>query len=85
MKTKERVVARLTEKVIDYTPQDMKGNRLKMSITTKDWERHRETELTNDGYEWIPITDLITGKKYLTRRISCGLDCFCDAEVKPLR
>ncbi|MBI4451918.1 hypothetical protein HY637_00680 [Candidatus Woesearchaeota archaeon] len=61
-----------------FTPKDMKGKRLRMHISIRDFKRFEKAKLT----EWIKITNVDNGKKYFARRVDCGLDCFCDAQVK---
>ena len=64
-----------------FTPRDHDGKRYEMVLAAESeaaW-----AELTGRSRRWVEITDAVTGLRYMARRASCGLRCYCDALVRP--
>jgi hypothetical protein len=64
-----------------YTPRFKDSEeRLRLELNDADWEvanRHRGTFRIRGV-----VTDQNTGKRYLIKGASCGLQCRCDATAK---
>lgn len=58
-----------------FTPREIGSDkRLEMVITEKEYKKI--------GREFVLVTDLLTGEKWLAKKAACGQACYCDAVVK---